>query len=236
MWNFLGKGQYIWCPLVSFFVSHCPAAALSYFIVMIAPSCSHGLEPQRFPWWQGHLAGAQCLLRCFWWSADCGLEQKKFCFCLGDWFHRETTRKSLIWGCLPVSYEGFRVAVRLTSLGRIYPWWKEEKNMEPVWPTTNAGIIWMNSVWAALKQFSSFNWVLNVFSLPFCLVWNLAVRGCSLPLNPVCSVRALCVCLAVWLRVAVLVWECQRLSVCHAVRRRSSVCNVRSRKSSLTLV
>lgn len=131
-----------------------------------------------------------------------------------------------IRGCLPVSYEWFRVVLSLTSVGRIYPCCEEEKTIETVWPT--AGIIWMNSVWAAMNQFLSFNWVLNVFFLPFCLVWNLAVRGCSLPLSLPSAQSEHCVLsLTVWLTVAVPVWECQRLRVCHAVRTRSSVSNLK---------
>ncbi len=52
----------------------------------------------------------------------------------------------------------------------------------------------------SIKTVLVFKWVLNVFFRPFCLVWNLAVRGCSLlPLSTLCSVRALCVtvCLTV---------------------------------------
>lgn len=58
--------------------------------------------------------------------------------------------------------------------------------------------------------------------------------GRSFPPSTVCSVQAWCVCLAVWLRLAVLVWECQWLSVCHAVRRIRSECSLGSRKSSET--
>lgn len=44
----------------------------------------------------------------------------------------------------------------------------------------------------------------DTFSLLFCLEWNSAVWGCSLPL----SLDRPCM---VWLRLAVLVWECQWL-------------------------
>lgn len=50
----------------------------------------------------------------------------------------------------------------------------------------------MNSVWAALKLFLSFNLVLNVFFLPFCLVWNLAVWGSSLTLNTLLGPGIVC--------------------------------------------
>ena len=57
-----------------------------------------------------------------------------------------------------------------------------------------------------------------------------------LPPSQPCAQSKHCVCLTVWLSVAVLVWECQWLSVCHAVSRRSSLYNLRSRNSLLTLI
>lgn len=86
MWVSLSKGQYIQCPL---FLYHAVVhtKTLSSFIFMIPRPCSRRSEPQRFPWWQGRLAGAQGLLRCFWWSADCGLalyrSRKSFVFLFG---------------------------------------------------------------------------------------------------------------------------------------------------------
>lgn len=50
----------------------------------------------------------------------------------------------------------------------------------------------MNSLWAALKQFLCFTCVLNVFFRLFCLVWNLAALGCSLPLSALLSLSIVC--------------------------------------------
>lgn len=127
----------------------------------------------------------------------------------------------LIRGSLPASsFEGFRVAESLIGLGRIYPWCREHKNMETFQPTT--GIIWMNSMWPTVKQFLCFKWVLNVFFLLFCLVWNLAAWAAP-SLSALRSARVLCVCVSVWLRDSEWLSWCESVSVCHAVRRRSTV-------------
>lgn len=90
-------------------------------------------------------------------------------------------------------------------------------------------------MWAAVKEFLSFKWVLNGFFCPYvlCGIWQFRAAP---SLSILCSVRALCVYLTAWLRVAVPVWECQWLSVCHVVRGKRSVWNLRSRKSLVTLI
>lgn len=128
----------------------------------------------------------------------------------------------LIRGSLPASsFEGFRVAESLIGLGRIYPWCREHKNMETFQPTT--GIIWMNSMWPTVKQFLCFKWVLNVFFLLFCLVWNLAAWAAP-SLSALRSARVLCVCVCLYDCVTQSGYPGVRVSVCVTLSGGEALC------------
>lgn len=126
-----------------------------------------------------------------------------------------------ISGCLPVStmIQGWREFVLIRFIFVV------GENIKEIIHTTT-GIIWIYSVLAAPEQFMAFMSLKFVY---FSALVSCVEFDCLGLLPPSLSGPSV-----VWLRLAVRVWECQWLSVCHAVRRIRSVCKLRSRKSSET--
>ena len=158
---------------------------------------------------------------------------QKITWCCWSTFQNVINKMYHIWRSLPVfSHDAIRVqwvwlvCVNLSILsGRE----KQEDHSPNRWNYMNEFNVGCTETVFVYKL------VFNIFFHPsvLCGIWQLWAAP---SLSTLCSVQALCVCLTVWLRVAVLVWECQWLSVCHAVRRRVSVCNLRSRESLVTLI
>ena len=127
-----------------------------------------------------------------------------------------------------------RQALRVVWVGFLLVIRKGQKHAD-------TGLIWMNSMWATLEQFLSLKWC-TLSALLSCVKFGssgllppslpltqskhcVCVRVCACVFDCVCVCVCVCVyvSLTMWVRVAVPVWECQWLSMCQTVRRRSSV-------------